>query len=211
VPTLIALFVGCGVLGHADVLAAIASVESGGNPLALAVNGEFELVRTPHDLSEAVGMARWLVEHGHNFDAGLAQVNSANLRRLGLDVLTVFDRCANARAASQVLEECYARAAERWRDEARTRAAAVSCYNTGHLTRGIANGYVQAVLGARARWQAAARDRALGLATTASGPKRSPTSCSVPPPGTCCSPCTGAFEDRRGDAFRVAPRTEDAP
>jgi type IV secretion system protein VirB1 len=210
VPSLIALFLGCGVLGHVDVLAAIASVESGGNPLALAVNGEFELVRSPHDLPEAVGMARWLLAHGHSFDAGLAQVNSANLRRLGLDVVTVFDRCANARAASQVLEECYARAAERWRDEARTMAAAVSCYNTGHLTRGIANGYVQAVLGARARWQPGSRDRALGLAAAASQSQRSPTPRADPTSGT-CSPCTGAFTDRLGDAFRAAPRTEEAP
>ena len=143
--TLVALLLRCGLVVNVDVLAAIVKVESGGNPLVLAVNGDFELVRQPRDLAEAVAMARWLAEYGHSFDAGLAQVNSANLVRLGLDVASVFDACANLRAASRVLEECHERAGQRWRDPHRRMAAAVSCYNSGDLSRGIANGYVEAV------------------------------------------------------------------
>lgn len=148
--TLVALLLRCGLVANVEVLAAIVSVESGGNPLALAVNGNYELVRQPRDLGEAVAMARWLVEHGHSFDAGLAQVNSANLARLGLDPASVFDPCTNLRAASQVLQECLDRAGQRWREPGRRMAAAVSCYNTGDLTRGIANGYVEAVRAAGA-------------------------------------------------------------
>jgi type IV secretion system protein VirB1 len=93
-------------------------------------------------------MARWLTDRGHSFDAGLAQVNSANLTRLGLDVASVFATCANLRAASRILGECHERAGQRWRNPQRRLAAALSCYNTGHLSRGIQNGYAAAVLAA---------------------------------------------------------------
>ena len=90
-------------------------------------------------------MARWLERHGYNFDAGLAQVNSANLARLGLDVVSVFDPCANLRGASRVLDECFERALPRFGGGERALTAALSCYNTGHFTRGVTNGYVAAV------------------------------------------------------------------
>ncbi len=147
---LVALLFRCGLVANVDVLAAIVSVESGGNPLAIAVNGDYELVRQPRDQGEAAAMARWLSEHRLSFDAGLGQVNSGNLERLGLDAASVFDACTNLRAASRVLEECLTRAGQRWRDPQRRLAAAVSCYNTGDLTRGFSNGYVGAVRAAGA-------------------------------------------------------------
>jgi type IV secretion system protein VirB1 len=140
-----ALIIACGIRGQVELLDAIVRVESGGNAIALAVNGAVELVRAPRDLNDAVAMARWLAAHGYNFDAGLAQVNSANLARLGLDTSSVFEPCANLRAASRVLEECHERALQRSDDEERAIAAALSCYNTGHFTRGVRNGYVGAV------------------------------------------------------------------
>ncbi|ACL64478.1 Lytic transglycosylase catalytic [Anaeromyxobacter dehalogenans 2CP-1] len=140
-----ALIVACGIVRHVGLIEAIVRVESGGNPFALAVNGAVELVHAPRDRDEAAAMARWLAAHGYNFDAGLAQVNSANLARFGLDTSSVFERCANLRAASRVLEECHERALQHWDDEERAMAAALSCYNTGHLTRGLRNGYVTAV------------------------------------------------------------------
>ncbi len=140
-----ALAVQCGVLVDQSVMEAIVRVESGGNPYALSVNGDVELVREPRNREEAVAMARWLEKHGYKFDAGLGQVNSANLARLGLDVVSVFDPCANLRAASRVLHECYDRASERWGEGERAVTAALSCYNTGHFTHGVANGYVDTV------------------------------------------------------------------
>jgi len=140
-----ALIAACGIVAQADLLAAIVRVESGGNPIALAVNGAVELVRAPRDLDDAAAMARWLAAHGYNFDAGLAQVNSANLARLGLDTSSVFEPCANLRAASRLLGECYKRALRRWDDAERAMTAALSCYNTGDFTRGVRNGYVGAL------------------------------------------------------------------
>ncbi len=141
----VGLAVQCGVLVDQGIMEAIVRVESGGNPYALSVNGDVELVREPRNREEAVAMARWLEKHGYNFDAGLAQVNSANLARLGLDVVSVFDSCANLRAASRVLHECYDRASERWGQGERAVTAALSCYNTGSFTHGVATGYVDTV------------------------------------------------------------------
>ena len=143
--TIAALVVQCGILANASLMAAIVQVESGGNPHALAVNGDFELVRGPRSREEGIAMARWLLDHGYSFDAGLAQVNSANLSGLGLDVVRVFEPCANLQAASRVLGECYERARERFGEGERALNAALSCYNTGDFTRGVRNGYVAAV------------------------------------------------------------------
>jgi type IV secretion system protein VirB1 len=145
------LILTCGVVADMDLLAAIVRVESRGNPLALAVNGTVELVRPPRDRDDAVRMARWLASHGYNFDAGVAQVNSANFARLGLDAASVFEPCANLRGAAIVLEECRGRALQLGLSGERADSAALSCYNTGHLTRGVANGYVAAVRAAYAR------------------------------------------------------------
>jgi type IV secretion system protein VirB1 len=140
------LAIQCGLLVDEAVLDAIVRVESSGNPYALAVNGDVELVRQPRDVAEAVLMARWLEGHGYNFDAGLGQVNSANLSWLGLDVASVFDPCANLEAASRVLHDCYDRASERFGAGQAAVVAALSCYNTGDFTGGVRNGYVDAVI-----------------------------------------------------------------
>src|SRR5271167_4011437 len=108
--TALVLTLHCGVLVVPPILEAIVEVESKWNPHALAVNGDVELVRQPRNGGEAVAMARWLERNGYNFDAGLGQVNSANLARLGLDAVSVFDPCQNLRAAERVLSECYERA-----------------------------------------------------------------------------------------------------
>jgi type IV secretion system protein VirB1 len=153
-----ALIVACGLAGQAELLEAIVRVESGGDPLALAINGAVELVRAPRGRGDAARMARWLAAHGYNFDAGLAQVNSTNLARLGLDPASVFDPCLNLRAAATVLDECRRTAQASGLTGARSLDAALSCYNTGHLSRGLENGYVLAVRAAMP--SAPARERA---------------------------------------------------
>jgi len=138
----------CGLTGPAaTILERIVRVESGGEPLALNVNGGFELVRQPRSWEEAAAMASWLLSHGYSFDAGLAQVNSANFARLGLTAEAVFDPCTNLRAGLRVFTECQARAVERFGRGERAMTAALSCYNAGDFDRGLRNGYVTAVQG----------------------------------------------------------------
>ena len=146
--TLAVTLAACGLVGEpATMLARIVAVESEGVSYALNVNGDYELVHPPSGPEEAVAMARWLLHHGYNFDAGLAQVNSANFERLGLTAENAFEPCRNLRAGLQVYEECRVRAVERFGPGLAAEGAALSCYNTGTFTRGHRNGYVASVLG----------------------------------------------------------------
>lgn len=157
----------CGFAGEsAALMERIVGVESAGSVIAINVNGDFELVRQPRDLREAVAMARWLLEHGINFDAGIAQVNSSNFDRLGLTVERVFDACTNLGAGMQVLAECRSRAEGRFGPRPAAEAAALSCYNTGDLSRGIRNGYVAAVQGVAGDARPRRASRASGAGKT---------------------------------------------
>lgn len=141
-------------------LRAIVDVESRGNPYVINVNGPWELARQPRTREEAAAFARWLHARGYSFDSGLGQVNSANLARLGLDTVSVFDPCQNLRAAAAVLSGCYERSAARLGETDAAVDAALSCYNTGHFTEGVRNGYVRAVRASgRGAWALAARTR----------------------------------------------------
>lgn len=147
----IAITTASGLSAQAGLLAAVAEVESRGNPPASAVNGDVELLRQADDRAEAEAMARRLAANGLNFDAGLAQVNSANHARLGLDTRSVFDLCANLRVAVAVLDECRARALRHRLEGPSAVPAALSCDNTGSPSRSVSNGYVAAVRAALTR------------------------------------------------------------
>jgi type IV secretion system protein VirB1 len=127
-------------------MGAVVRTESGFHPWRIGVNDGAPLRREPASLSEAKAVARALLAQGRNLDLGLAQINSANLSRLGLTIDTVFEPCHNIHAAAVVLRGCYARARRRYGDGQPALQAALSCYNTNSLFRGFANGYVQKVV-----------------------------------------------------------------
>ena len=127
---------------------AIIQVESGGNPLAMNVNGEQRLARQPSNSEEAQRWASWLIAHGYSVDLGLAQVNSRNLPRLGVTAAQMFEPCDNIRSGAQILSENYAAAAQRFGPGKQAVAAAISAYNTGNYRNGISNGYVARVAAA---------------------------------------------------------------
>ena len=131
---------------HPATLSAVVRQESAGNPYAIGVNGKVKLKRQPRSRDEAVATARMLLSRGVDFDSGLGQVNVRNIGCLGMSIADLFDPCLNLKASATVLSDCYSRA---------TRAnivgqpaihAALSCYNTGSLTRGFGNGYVSKVV-----------------------------------------------------------------
>jgi len=119
----------------------IIQVESGGNPLALNINGA-ELPRQPHDATDAAALARHYLEQGHTVDLGLMQVNSDNLLALGYTVEEMFEPCKNLDAGARILSALYNRARAGHDDEQQALRAALSAYNTGSFTRGFDNGYV---------------------------------------------------------------------
>ena len=124
-------------------MSAIIVAESAGNPFAIGVNRGGKIQTQPRDRSEAIATARRLLERGANIDLGLGQINSANLSWLGLSVESAFDPCRNIAAAAKILSQNYLQATSRGADA--PLAAALSAYNTGSMTNGLANGYVARV------------------------------------------------------------------
>ncbi|MBA7848238.1 lytic transglycosylase domain-containing protein [Klebsiella sp. RHBSTW-00484] len=145
-----ALILQCGNEVSTEVLQRIVSVESSFNPHAIGVVGG-RLMRQPVSKEEAVATARYLENAGWNFSMGLAQINRYNLARYGLSYDSVFEPCANLRAAASIYNECFNRAVKT-SDYATARLKAFSCYYSGNFTRGFLNdggqnnSYVQRIL-----------------------------------------------------------------
>jgi len=134
---------------HISTLSAVVTHESAGNPYAIGINADgVRLPRQPRSKAEAVKAAQQLLADGYSFDSGLGQINSKNLEWLGMSVADLFDPCKNLAGAATVLTECYKRGSKHVADEQAALRAALSCYNTGNLTDGLSNGYVQRVVAA---------------------------------------------------------------
>jgi type IV secretion system protein VirB1 len=128
-----------------ETVLAIVRTESRGSPFALNVNG----ARQPAPQTNAVdaaAVARRYVAAGYSVDLGLGQINSRNMRGLGLTWETVFDPCTNIAALGQILTQNY-NAVSAGRDRQTALRVAISLYNTGSTSRGFRNGYVAKVVG----------------------------------------------------------------
>lgn len=125
-----------------QTIQAVVQHESGAKPFAIGINGGARITRQPLNKEEAVATANTLLGMGLSIDMGLGQINSNNLRPLGLTVEQVFDPCTNLRAAETILRGCYDPAAKRHGHGQVALQAALSCYNTGNTSAGLANGYV---------------------------------------------------------------------
>jgi len=140
---------------------AVVRTESGFNPYAIGVVGG-HLARQPRVLAEAVATALALEARGISFSVGIAQVNRFNLARYGLTYETAFDSCANLRAGSAILHDCYQRASASYGQNQHALRAAISCYYSGNFVCGervqsSGSSYVQRVI-ANARSTAAPGD-----------------------------------------------------
>ena len=140
--TLSSMLLQCAPEVAPSTMAAIVSVESRGNPYAIGVN-KGRQVRQPTSATEAVVAAKRLLARGANIDLGLGQINSSNLKWLGLSVEAAFDPCSNLAAAARVLTGNYRRAVALGVQS--PLGAALSAYNTGSMQRGYRNGYVAKV------------------------------------------------------------------
>jgi type IV secretion system protein VirB1 len=122
-------------------------VESHFSELAIGINNG-PLVRA-RSLADAVDIATRYIRAGYSVDIGLSQINSHNLRRLGLTIEQAFDPCISLRAAEVVLAANY-NAVSDGRTQTDAIEATWSLYNSGSPSRGMRNGYVRKV------WSAAA-------------------------------------------------------
>lgn len=130
-------------------MAAIVKTESGFKPFAIGINkSNVKLVRQPANKQEAVTTAKWLISNGYNIDMGMAQINSANMKWLGVSVDDLFDPCKNVAAGAKILLNNYVGAFKKIGEPQNALRAALSSYNTGNATAGIKNGYVAKVTAA---------------------------------------------------------------
>ncbi|WP_180061831.1 MULTISPECIES: lytic transglycosylase domain-containing protein [unclassified Acinetobacter] len=125
------------------VAQAIIRTESRFNPHAIGVNYGGKQIKQPKSYAEAVLKAKQLISSGHNIDLGLAQINSSNLKWLGLSIEQVLQPCNNLKAMQFILYDCYKRSGESGLGTKMQRA--FSCYNTGNHKKGFNNNYVNKV------------------------------------------------------------------
>lgn len=142
---LLALASQCAPSVAPETVLAIVQTESSGDPFALNVNGGRQPARQSNATDAAETAQRFLAA-GYSVDLGLGQINSRNMRWLGLTWETVFDPCTNVAALARVLTTNY-NAVKAGRDPQSALRVALSMYNTGSQTRGFQNGYVAKVVG----------------------------------------------------------------
>lgn len=128
-----------------QTVAAIVRTESRGNPFALNVNGG-QQPPPATNAADAAATARRYISAGYSVDLGLSQINSRNMRWLGLTWETVFDPCTNIAALGRVLSQNY-QSVKHGREPQTALRLALSLYNTGSTSRGFRNGYVAKVVG----------------------------------------------------------------
>ncbi len=129
-----------------ETIAAIVQTESHGFELAIGVNGLKRQPSPARSLAQAVETARYYVGKGYSVDLGLGQINSRNMKTLGLTWDNVFDPCTNIAAAGAVLSGNY-HSVRAGLHPQRALRVALSMYNTGSQSRGFTNGYVEKVVG----------------------------------------------------------------
>jgi type IV secretion system protein VirB1 len=116
-------------------MAAIVTVESGGDSLAIGDNTARRSYY-PRDRASAESLARRLLTAGHSIDAGIAQIDSMNFAGFGVSVQSIFDPCINLSIGARILSDDYGFAARRYRDAQAALRHAIGMYNTGRLNAG---------------------------------------------------------------------------
>ena len=147
----------------AQTLLAIARTESALHPWALSLNrprrlaqlagvdGEARLARQPRSQAEALRWATQFEARGITVSLGLMQINSEELKRLGVPLAAALDPCTNLKLGALLLSYHYRVAGREGRVRDVPLAEALSRYNSGHPSHGLRSGYVEKVFGAAGR------------------------------------------------------------
>lgn len=143
--SVIALAKRCAPNVHPLTMAYLVANESSNRRYAINVNDGEQLTSQPGSLAEAKEAIEQLERKGVNYDVGYGQINSSNFDWVGASGVELFDACTNLRASQQVLMDCYKRALNGGVSPQTALRDALSCYNTGSMEAGYANGYVASV------------------------------------------------------------------
>lgn len=140
--TVVGLAQQCAPSVAVETLLSVVHAESHFDPYAIGINAKGVAKVQPGDRPSAIAAAKGLIARGFNIDLGLGQINSANLKWLGLSVEDAFDPCRNLAASARVLSTNYLSVARSSPSTEIAIATAMSMYNTGSRSRGFGNGYV---------------------------------------------------------------------
>jgi type IV secretion system protein VirB1 len=110
-----------------------------------------EIMRQPHDLSEALHWMNWFAQRRYTVSVGLMQINIENAPRYGLRPEQLFDPCTNVAVGADLMARSYHNALKLHGPGRDPAMDAISAYNSGSYLSGYANGYVGTVMGNRKR------------------------------------------------------------
>ena len=128
-----------------DLIRAIATQESLGEPTAFYIN-QWSLDQFRGlSLRDAIMVTENFVAEGFTVDVGLMGINSRNITKFGTSITEAFNPCTNIQLGEKILVDniSYAQNHGHFGDQAIK--VALSLYNTGSMTRGFDNGYVDKV------------------------------------------------------------------
>jgi type IV secretion system protein VirB1 len=154
-PSFITIIQECAKGVPAEIMAVIASVESGFNPYAIRMNssarGSAGLSRQPTTKQEAVAKAKALSLAGHDLDLGLMGLPAASFAAYGTTVEQAFDACTSLRIASTRLKMLTKAAEMRGLPKGKADEDALAAYfGNGDAELGREAGYPARVMRARA-------------------------------------------------------------
>ncbi|MGD6739543.1 lytic transglycosylase domain-containing protein (plasmid) [Photobacterium leiognathi subsp. mandapamensis] len=121
-----------------DIVQKLISVESGGDPFAIAIKG-VPIIKQPKSKEEAISAIKQLDSLGFNYSVGLMQVNHTNFKKYGLTIDSAFDYCPNIKAGSEIFADCLNRAKVKYNSKSESQIInhAASCYYSGNFTYGF--------------------------------------------------------------------------
>ncbi len=142
----VALISSCLSLGaDTGLISAIMTQESAGQIEALNINQWDGKPVRPDSVSESVEVAAYFVDKGYTVDIGLMGINSVNVERLGHTLQSAYEPCLNIGLGEKILMENIQTAQSAGYSGDKALQVALSLYNTGSLTFGFENGYVDKV------------------------------------------------------------------
>jgi hypothetical protein len=128
-------YIQCALPEFQKDMTAITYVESGYNPLAIAIIKNGRVLEQPKTKDIAKNTLAYLDANGIRYSAGVAQINKSNWAKYGLTHENVFDACTNVNVGSQILKACYDNA--KGQDETHRHQMAWSCYYSGNYSTGF--------------------------------------------------------------------------
>ncbi|OOG75096.1 hypothetical protein B0E45_04515 [Sinorhizobium sp. A49] len=95
----------CAPAMPSELLAAIASLESGMAPLSIRINSDYPPGARPGNVREATQAATALIAKGQSVDLGLGGISPFDLATMGMSIADAFDPCQNLKATARLLSQ----------------------------------------------------------------------------------------------------------